>query len=167
MSLVQMFILWLFLLPGVLSVQTQTKPTKHIPPNPFYNSSKPMVRWFWFATKIKEIDVKYQLDWARSNNFGGVEIAWLYPLHRYQEWFARDFNRHYPVDTSAQKWLSKEWTEIVAYTKRYADSIGLACDFTFGSAWPVAGHNIGKDFGTQIYGDTAFSQLLTFSWAWP
>ncbi|MGB4970847.1 MAG: glycosyl hydrolase, partial [Saprospiraceae bacterium] len=33
--------------------------------------------------------------------------------------------------------------------------------------WPVAGHNIGKDFGTQIYGDTAFSQLLTFSWAWP
>ncbi len=126
-----------------------------------------MVRWFWFATKIKEPDVKYQLDWLKKNNFGGAEIAWLYPLHRYQEWFAKDFNRFYPVDTSAQKWLSQDWTDIVAYTKRYADSIGLACDFTFGSAWPVAGLHLDKKYGTQIYGDTSFAQMLTFSWAWP
>ncbi len=125
------------------------------------------MRWFWFATYIREADVKYQLDWVKKNNFGGVEIAWLYPLYRYQFWYERDFNRRYPVDTSAQKWLSKEWTDIVAYTKRYADSIGVACDFTFGSAWPVAGLNIDKQHGTQIYGDTSFSQLLTFSWAWP
>jgi hypothetical protein len=126
-----------------------------------------MVRWFWFATNIKPPDVKHQLDWLKKNNFGGAEIAWLYPLYRYQEWFIKDFNRHYPKDTSAQKWLSKEWIDIVAYTKRYADSIGLACDFTFGSAWPVAGLNLDKKYGTQIYGDTSFAQMLTFSWAWP
>lgn len=167
MNLVQLAILWVFLLQAIISNQSTCDTNETNRPNKFYNSSKPMARWFWFATNIKQSDIKYQLDWAKKNNFGGLEIAWLYPLHRYQEWFAKEYNRHYPIDTSAQKWLSKEWSDIVAYTKRYSDSIGLNCDFTFGSAWPVAGHNIGKQYGTQIYGDTSFSQLLTFSWAWP
>lgn len=167
MNLVHVFILCAFLWPIPASHHYNEDAKQAPAANPFYESSKPMVRWFWFATRIKETDVAFQLDWVKKNNFGGVEIAWLYPLHRYQEWFARDYHRHYPVDTSAQKWLSSEWTDIVAYTKRYADSIGVACDFTFGSAWPVAGLNIEKQYGTQIYGDTTFSQMLTFSWAWP
>jgi len=133
----------------------------------FYASSKPCTRWWWFATEIKQEDVAHQLDWAKAHNFGGVEIAWVYPLYRYQRMYARSYNRHYPKDTTAQKWLSPEWSEIVSYTKAYADSIGLACDFTFGSAWPVAGSNIGKAHTSQIYGDTSFRQTLTFAWTWP
>ena len=133
----------------------------------FYPSSKPCTRWWWFATEIKKPDVKSQLDWAKENNFGGVEIAWVYPLYRYQRMYARSYNRHYPKDTTAQEWLSPEWSEMVAYTKSYADSIGLACDFTFGSAWPVAGSNIGKEHSSKIYGNDKFRQLLTFAWTWP
>ncbi len=133
----------------------------------FYPTSKPGTRWWWFATKIKEGDVKHQLDWAKENNFGAVEIAWVYPLYRYQKMYAREFGRYYPEDSSAQEWLSEEWTDIVAYTKRYADSIGIACDFTFGSAWPVAGSNVEKKNWTQIYGDTSFHQKLTFAWSYP
>ncbi|MEM1319244.1 MAG: glycosyl hydrolase [Bacteroidota bacterium] len=134
---------------------------------PFYPSAKPGTRWWWFATQIKEADVKYQLDWAKANNFGVVEIAWVYPLYRYQRMYARLYDRHYPKDTTAQEWLSPEWSAIVAYTKSYADSIGLACDFTFGSAWPVAGSNIEEEHTTKIYGDSSFRQLLTFAWCWP
>ena len=36
----------------------------------FYPSAKPCTRWWWFATEIKKPDVKYQLDWAKENNFG-------------------------------------------------------------------------------------------------
>ena len=133
----------------------------------FYPSSKPGTRWWWFATEIKKPDVKYQLDWAKKNNFGAVEIAWVYPLYRYQEMYNRLYDRQYPKDTTAQKWLSPEWSEVVAYTKSYADSIGLGCDFTFGSAWPVAGSNIGKEHTTKVYGDTSFRQTLTFAWTWP
>ena len=89
----------------------------------FYPSSKPMTRWWWFATEIKEADVRHQLNWMKRNNFGGVEIAWVYPLYRYQRMYARSYNRHYPKDTTAQEWLSPEWSEIVSYTKKYADSI--------------------------------------------
>jgi hypothetical protein len=81
--------------------------------------------------------------------------------------YEQSYNRFYPKDTTAQEWLSPEWSAIVAYTKSYADSIGLACDFTFGSAWPVAGSNIDKAHATQIYGDTSFHQLLTFAWTYP
>ena len=89
----------------------------------FYPASKPGTRWWWFATEIRPEDVKYQLDWVKANNFGAVEIAWVYPLHRYQRMYSRNYARSYPVDTSAQKWLSPEWSEMVAYTKSYADSI--------------------------------------------
>lgn len=133
----------------------------------FYPTSKPCTRWWWFATEIKKTDIKSQLDWAKENNFGGVEIAWVYPLYRYKDMYARSYNRHYPKDTTAQKWLSQDWSSIVAYTKQYADSIGLACDFTFGSAWPVAGSNISREHTTKIYGDTSFKQLLTFAWTYP
>ena len=135
--------------------------------NPFYPSSKPFVRWWWFATDIKKPDIRYQLDWLKQKNFGGVEIAWVYPLYRYQKMYAEKYNRHYPVDTSAQKWLSPEWSDVVAYAKAYADSIGLSCDFTFGSAWPVAGSNIDKAYSTKIYGDSTFRQSLTFAWTYP
>jgi len=133
----------------------------------FYPSSKPCTRWWWFATEIKKPDIRQQLDWLKEMNFGGVEIAWVYPLYRYQAMYAQKYNRHYPKDTSSQKWLSPEWTEVVAYTKAYADSIGLSCDFTFGSAWPVAGSNIDKAHRTMIYGDTTFQQYLTFAWTYP
>ncbi|MFT5481169.1 MAG: hypothetical protein ACI9NN_002138, partial [Bacteroidia bacterium] len=157
----------IFLLSSSGCDSSATNNIESVDGNVFYPSSKPCTRWWWFATEIKEVDVKYQLDWAKKNNFGGVEIAWVYPLHRYQKMYAKNFNRFYPVDTSAQVWLSPEWSDIVGYTKRYADSIGLACDFTFGSAWPVAGSNITKDLSTQVYGDTSFRQTLTFAWCWP
>lgn len=161
-----------FLLPCIISILLFTGCTQEAsqPPssrNIFYPTSKPGARWFWFATEIKKPDIKYQLDWAKQNNFGMVEVIWLYPLYRYQGWFARDYNRHYPKDTSAQKWLSPAWTEVVTYTKRYADSIGISCDFGFGSAWPAAGSNIDRAHASQIYGDTVFRQKLTFAWTWP
>ncbi|HEY3385086.1 MAG TPA: glycosyl hydrolase [Saprospiraceae bacterium] len=152
-----------------LFVACQQRTLQADPPelHSFYPSSKPCTRWWWFATEIKKPDIRHQLNWLKEMNFGGVEIAWVYPLYRYQAMYAQKYNRHYAKDTSAQKWLSPEWTDVVMYTKAYADSIGLSCDFTFGSAWPVAGSNIDKAHRTMIYGDTTFQQLLTFAWTYP
>jgi hypothetical protein len=156
-----LFLLSLFLLLGCEN--SRQEPSREA----FYSSSKPFARWWWFATEIKKPDIRHQLNWAKENNFGGVEVAWVYPLYRYDKMYERVFNRKYTLDTTAQKWLSPEWSEVVAYTKAYSDSIGLDCDFTFGSAWPVAGSNIDKAHGTQIYGDTSFQQMLTFAWTYP
>jgi len=162
--LVAFLFLWLLIIAGCAQ---GTLPSDQAATNPFYPTSKPCVRWWWFATEIRKPDIRYQLDWLKEKNFGGVEIAWVYPLYRYQKMYAEKYNRHYPIDTSAQEWLSPEWTDVVVYAKAYADSNGLSCDFTFGSAWPVAGSNIDKAHRTQIYGDTSFQQALTFAWTYP
>ena len=161
--------LFYFLLIALMAFSCQTSDTSSdfFESNGFYPNSKPGTRWWWFATEIKKSDIKHQLDWAKENNFGAVEIAWVYPLYRYQRMYERNYNRYYPKDTTAQKWLSPEWSEVVEYTKLYSDSIGMACDFTFGSAWPVAASNLDKKYGTQVYGDSTFKQTLTFSWAFP
>lgn len=146
---------------------TEKSTTETESANPFYPTSKPGTRWWWFASEIKKEDVRHQMDWLKQNNFGAVEIAWVYPLHRYERMYRRMYNRHYPKDTTAQKWLSPEWSSIVEFTKSYADSIGLACDFTFGSAWPVAASNLDKKHIAKIYGNDKFHQTLTFAWSWP
>ena len=58
-----------------------------------YKTSKPATRWWWFADFIQKEDISFQLDWLRDNGFGGVEIAWVYPL---------------PDSKPAQAWLSPE-----------------------------------------------------------
>ena len=164
------FFFCIFFLSGIALASLTSFNENHAPlthPVSYYPSSKPCVRWWWFATEIKKPDIKYQLDWVKKMNFGGVEICWLYPLYRYQKMYADKYNRHYPIDTSAQKWLSPEWSEMVAYAKSYADSIGLTCDFTFGSAWIIAATYMDKAHRTQIYGDTSFHQALTYAWTYP
>ncbi|GAB1372638.1 hypothetical protein MASR1M45_27010 [Candidatus Kapaibacterium sp.] len=49
-----------------------------------YNiSDKPYTRYWWFASKISEDDVRYNLNWLRDHGFGGVELAWVYPMNRF------------------------------------------------------------------------------------
>lgn len=134
----------------------------------FYPDAKPRVRWWWFATEITKPSVKHQLNWFKDQGFGGVEIAWVYPLYRYQQPYLKRWNgRFYEKDSTAQKWLSPAWTKVVSYAKRYSDSIGLSCDFSLGSSWPEGATYLSAKDATQIYGDSLFEQTLTFSWEYP
>lgn len=123
--------------------------------------SRPYTRWWWFSSEIKKKDIRSQLIWLNENGFGGVEIAWLYPLYR--------MNRHIKRDTSdhPQPWLSGEWSEVVSYAARCCDSLGLGCDFTFGSGWPFGDSYVEKEEGVQVFGDTSFRQMISFSWEYP
>ncbi|MCS7061247.1 MAG: glycosyl hydrolase [Anaerolineae bacterium] len=112
--------------------------------------SKPYTRWWWFSGPIAEPAIRRQLDWAKMNGFGGVEIAWLYPLD----------------GKPGPKWLSAEWAAPVAYAKHYCDHIGLGCDFTIGSAWPFGGSEVTLDDASLTYNGLS-SQRLEKSWDYP
>jgi len=130
--------------------------------NPYANHA-PFTRWWWFAGNIDEKDIVHQLDWLKAHNFGGVEIAWLYPLHRYNSWM----KPKYDTVRTRPEWLSPDWQKVVTFTKNYADKIGLGCDFTFGTSWPEGDSKVSWKDRTQIWGDTAFKQTLTFTWEYP
>jgi len=121
--------------------------------------SKPYTRYWWFASTIKEEDVRYNLDWLKANGFGGVELAWVYPLNR--------FNPEDTTYTPRQEWLSPEWTQIVDFTIKYADSIGLGCDLTFGTLWPFGDTYVPFEQATQRYGDPEWRQQIKLSWQHP
>lgn len=113
-----------------------------------YKTSKPATRWWWFAGEIKHEDIAFQLGWLKENGFGGVEIAWVYPL---------------PDAKPAPKWLSKEWSDAVTFAKKYANKIGLFCDFTFGSLWPFGGSIVDESMASRDFSGLS-SQRLRKSW---
>ncbi len=119
-----------------------------------YVSGKPYTRWWWHAMKFTKADLQNQLIWLRDNGFGGVEISFIYPVSR---------------DPAGERfeWLGEEWQEMVIYTKKCSDSLGLGCDFTFGTLWPFGGTFVSDHDRTKIWGDSSFKQPLRLSWTHP
>ncbi len=122
--------------------------------NKLFADSRPYTRWWWFAAKFTNHDIRTQLDWLKQNNFGGVEVAFIYPV-----------NRNPRADRF--EWLGKEWQEKVVFTKHYCDSIGLGCDYTFGTLWPFGGTFVSDEDRTQKWGEPEFKQPLRLSWTHP
>lgn len=119
-----------------------------------YATGKPFTRWWWFAREIEEEDIKAQLDWVKEQGFGGVEIAFIYPVNR-------------NLDAERTPWLSKELTQRLVYTKNYCEQVGLGCDFTFGTLWPFGGTFVPDEDATKVFGDPDFKQPLRLSWTHP
>ncbi len=149
----------IILLVLILALTSQMKSAENAIQNPLELTSKPYTRYWWFASKIKEDDVRYNLDWLKVNGFGGVEVAWVYPLNR--------FNKNDTSYTPRQEWLSPEWNKIVEFTIKYADSIGLGCDLTFGTLWPFGDTYVPFEQATQKFGDPQWRQEISRSWQHP
>ena len=143
----------------LLTALSDTACTSKDSESSYFRNSKPYTRYWWFASTIKEEDVKYNLDWLKANGFGGAELAWVYPLNR--------FNLKDTTYTPRQEWLSPEFTRIVNYTIRYADSIGLGCDLTLGTLWPFGDSYVTFDQAAQQYGDPTRRQKIDRSWQHP
>ena len=124
-----------------------------------YTGSRPWTRWWWFASMIQEADIRDNLVWLKNNGFGGVEIAWVYPLNRMK----KDTINYTP----RQQWLSPEWTAMVVYAKHCADSLELGCDFTFGSLWPFGDTKVTFNEATMNMTDPKWRQEITASWDYP
>ncbi|MFM2385969.1 MAG: hypothetical protein RL660_726 [Bacteroidota bacterium] len=124
-----------------------------------YKGGKPITRWWWFASTIDKPSIADNLYWLKQHGFGGVEIAWVYPLNRMD----KDTINYTP----RQAWLSPQWTEMVAYAKKCADSLNLTCDFTFGSLWPFGDTKVPRKYATQKFGDKKWRQEITASWDYP
>ncbi len=118
---------------------------------PLFSSAKPYVRWWWFSGPIDLAVLRAQLDWVKANHFGGVEIAWLYPLAN---------------DQLGAPWLSPAWAEPVLAAAHYAAELGLGCDFTMGSAWPFGGLHVPPADASQTYAGPS-PQRLEKSWETP
>ncbi len=114
------------------------------------------MRWWWLSGPLTREDILRQLRWVRSQGFGGVELAWLYP-----GWLEEEED-----DELRPTWLGQEWSDLLCFTKSQADALGLGCDFTFGSCWPFGGSWVRAEDAAQTF-DGLSEQRLQGSWEDP
>ncbi|MCC7371556.1 MAG: hypothetical protein IT306_24265 [Chloroflexi bacterium] len=119
---------------------------------PGYESSRPYVRWWWLDGPFMRAHIAAQLDWLNANGFGGVELAWIDPTWRSRR-----------SDAPRPEWLGDELGGLIGYAKRYAENIGLGCDFTFGSGSPFGGSQVGLAEAQQVL-DGPSPRRLNGSW---
>jgi hypothetical protein len=109
---------------------------------------RPYTRWWWFSNPMDPRDIDRQVDWCAANGFGGVEIAWVYPL---------------PGKGPGPLFLSPEWKALVVHAREACRRAGIGCDFTFGSMWPFGGSFVEeRDVSRTWRGPTG--QVLDRSW---
>lgn len=119
-----------------------------------YSNYKPYTRWWWFSQEIDTNDVRNQLIWLKEHEFGGVEIAWIYPMFLDSARAHTDF-------------LSEEWAVPVRVAKRVADSLGLGCDYTYGTMWPFSDVELPDGDQTRNYFDSIEIAERPLTWDHP
>ena len=135
----RMFFLSLFLsISGLLSLKcawTQTSQSIAELHRSFADppdSSRIMVRWWWFGPAATDGEITRELEQMKGAGIGGVEIANLYPL-------ALDDPQ---TDFHNTPFLSPAHLAALRFAAEEARRLGLRVDVTLGSGWPFGGPHI-------------------------
>lgn len=103
------------------------------------NQKKPWTRWWWMGSAVDSINIKQNLIDLQKVGIGGVEIAPIYGVKGEEENF---------ID-----YLSPKWMDMLSYTTKVADSLGMQVDLTLGTGWPYG--------GPQVTPEHAATKLIT------
>lgn len=106
------------------------------------SQTKPWTRWWWMGSAVDSINIKQNLIDLQKVGIGGVEIAPIYGVKGEEENF---------ID-----YLSPKWMDLLSYTTKVADSLGMQVDLTLGTGWPYGGPQVTPEFAatkliTQTY----------------
>jgi hypothetical protein len=95
-------------------------------------SAAPMMRWWWFGPSVEREELDRQLTAMARAGFGGVEVAYVYPLG--------------PATT---EFMSDVFLDHLRFAARRANQLGLRFDLTLGSGWSFGGPHITADLAAR------------------
>jgi alpha-L-rhamnosidase len=100
-------------------------------------SAAPMLRWWWFGPSVERDELSRELTAMARAGFGGVEVAYVYPLG--------------PATT---EFMSDAFLADLRFAADYAHKLGLRFDLTLGSGWSFGGpHITGELAARQLHWD--------------
>ena len=99
------------------------------------DTTKPWTRWWWPGSAVDEASITRQLEQFAAAGLGGVEITPIYGARG-----SEDRNIAF---------LSPRWMEMLAYTGREAQRLGLGVDMATGTGWPFGGPWVAPEDGSQ------------------
>jgi hypothetical protein len=88
-------------------------------------SAAPMLRWWWFGPSADRHELSRELTAMAKAGFGGVEVAYVYPLG--------------PATTD---FMSGDFLSDLRFAADRAHELGLRFDLTLGSGWSFGGPHI-------------------------
>ncbi|MFD1768647.1 glycosyl hydrolase [Sphingobacterium suaedae] len=89
---------------------------------------KPWTRWWWLGSAVDKSNVERELKMFAEAGFGGVEVTPIYGAKGYEK-------RYIPF-------LSDPWMDMLSFTGKKAQSLGLGMDMNLGTGWPFGGPQI-------------------------
>jgi hypothetical protein len=92
---------------------------------------KPWTYWWWMASAVDEKNIKRELMRYRDAGLGGVHIIPIYGARGYESNFI--------------SYLSPRWMQMMGYTVREANRLGLGVDMTTGTGWCFGGPRVTDD----------------------
>ena len=99
------------------------------------NTQKPWTRWWWMGSAVDKQNIKSSLDAFSKAGLGGVEIT---PIYGVKGENANDVT-----------FLSPQWLDLLDFTIKTADSLGMQVDMNLGTGWPLWWSSSG--YGTCCY----------------
>ena len=86
---------------------------------------KPWTRWWWMGNAVDENNLNKVLTKYQAAGIGGVEITPIYG--------AVGFEKRY-ID-----FLSPKWMDMLQYTVKQSNALGMGVDMNTGTGWPFGG----------------------------
>ncbi|MFL6025622.1 MAG: glycosyl hydrolase [Friedmanniella sp.] len=92
----------------------------------------PMLRWWWFGPSVQRDELDRELTAMAGAGFGGVEVAYVYPLAAVSSPF-----------------LSEGFLSDLRFAADRAHELGLRFDLTLGSGWSFGGPHVTDDLAAR------------------
>jgi hypothetical protein len=99
-------------------------------------NDKPWSYWWWMGSAVDKRNIEYNLRKYKEAGLGGLHIVPIYGVRGEEGKF---------ID-----YLSEEWIEMLSYTKRKADELGLGLDMTLGTGWCFGGRGVDVKTGSML-----------------
>ncbi|MES1169028.1 MAG: glycosyl hydrolase, partial [Oleiharenicola lentus] len=99
------------------------------------DTTKPWTRWWWPGSAVDRASITHQLEQFAAAGLGGVEITPIYGAKGAEDRYI--------------EFLSPRWMEMLTYTTREAQRLGLGVDMATGTGWPFGGPWVAPEDGSQ------------------
>jgi alpha-L-rhamnosidase len=115
------------------------------------NTAKPWAYWWWLGSAVNERDIAKNLEDFAQAGFGGMHIIPIFGVKGEEANFI--------------PYLSPKWVNMLDFTVKEAQRLGLGIDMTLGTGWPLGGAHVAdadaaKSFKINKLGDKYVLEVI-------
>ncbi|MCE6988770.1 glycosyl hydrolase [Dyadobacter sp. CY323] len=99
------------------------------------STAKPWTYWWWMGSEVTKQDISAQLQFFKKSGLGGVHIIPIYGVKG--------------NESASIRFLSPQWLDVMQFTVKEGQRLGLGVDLTTGTGWPFGGPNVTADLAAR------------------